>query len=76
MDSKHGGSTESGTEGGRITDAPSVSMNIAEFARQIKAEAAREKNDRKGHSDLQNARDELCNNCSPRRGNNVKTYRQ
>jgi quercetin dioxygenase-like cupin family protein len=46
MEAKHNESTEQRPEGGRIMDAPLVSMNIPDFVRQIKAEAAWEKNDR------------------------------
>ena len=46
MESKHNESTESRPEGGRIMDAPLVSMNVKDYVHQIKAEAAWEKNDR------------------------------
>lgn len=46
MEAKHNESTELRPEGGRIMDAPLVSMNIPDFVRQIKTEAAWRKNDR------------------------------
>lgn len=46
MEAKHNESTESRPEGDRIMDAPLVSMNIPDFVRQIKTEAAWEKSDR------------------------------
>lgn len=46
MEAKHNESTELRPEGGRIMDAPLVSMNIPDFVRQIKTEAAWKKNDR------------------------------
>lgn len=46
METKHNESTESRPDGGRIMDAPLVSMNIPDFVRQIKTEVAWEKSDR------------------------------
>ncbi|HET7118357.1 MAG TPA: cupin domain-containing protein [Hanamia sp.] len=46
MEAKHNESTEQRPEGGRIMDAPLVSMNIPDFVRQIKSETAWGKSDR------------------------------
>lgn len=46
MEVKHNESTESRPEGGRLMDAPLVSINLADFMTQIKNEPAWEKNDR------------------------------
>jgi quercetin dioxygenase-like cupin family protein len=46
METKHNESTELRPEGGRVMDAPLVSMDIPQFISQIKQEAAWKKNDR------------------------------
>ena len=46
MEAKHNESTELRPEGGRLMDAPVVSINVPEFIKKIKNEAAWEKSDR------------------------------
>lgn len=46
MEVKHNESTELRPEGGRLMDAPLVTIDVPEFIRQIKSEPAWEKNDR------------------------------
>ena len=46
METKHNESTELRPEGGRVIDAPLVSMDIPRFINQIKQETAWKKNDR------------------------------
>lgn len=46
MEQKQNESTELRPEGGRVMDAPLVTMNVNEFIRQIKHEPAWEKSDR------------------------------
>jgi quercetin dioxygenase-like cupin family protein len=46
MEAKHNESTELRPEGGRLMDAPVVPIDVPEFIRQIKNEAAWKKNDR------------------------------
>jgi len=46
MEAKHNESTEQRPEGGRLMDAPLVSIDVPEFIREIKNEPAWKKNDR------------------------------
>jgi quercetin dioxygenase-like cupin family protein len=46
MEVKHNESTELRPEGGRVMDAPLVTIDVPEFIRQIKSEPAWDKNDR------------------------------
>jgi quercetin dioxygenase-like cupin family protein len=46
MEVKHNESTELRPEGGRLMDAPLVTIDVPEFIRQVKSEPAWEKNDR------------------------------
>jgi quercetin dioxygenase-like cupin family protein len=46
MEAKHNESTELRPEGGRLMDAPVVTIDIPKFIKQIKNEPAWEKNDR------------------------------
>lgn len=46
MEAKHNESTELRPEGGRLMDAPVVTIDVPKFIRQIKSEPAWEKNDR------------------------------
>jgi len=46
MEAKHNESTELRPEGGRLMDAPVVTIDIPNFIKQIKSEPAWEKNDR------------------------------
>jgi len=46
MEAKHNESTQQRPEGGRLMDAPLVSIDVPEFIREIKNEPAWKKNDR------------------------------
>jgi quercetin dioxygenase-like cupin family protein len=46
MEAKHNESTELRPEGGRLMDAPVVTIDVPKFIKQIKSEPAWEKNDR------------------------------
>lgn len=46
MEVKHNESTELRPEGGRLVDAPLVSLDVPGFIKEIKSEAAWKKNDR------------------------------
>ena len=46
MEAKHNESTELRPEGGRLMDAPVVTIDVSNFIKQIKSEPAWEKNDR------------------------------
>ena len=52
MEEKYNESTELRPEGGRLMDAPLVSMDIPEFIKQLKSEPAWKNNDRNAISTM------------------------